>query len=67
MPVPKKRLGRSDQGHRRSNWKAVQPLVTYCPNCGAPKHSHKICGQCGYYRGRVVSERFARKSGYEAE
>jgi len=54
MPVPKKRLGHSDQGHRRANWKATVPAVSFCPNCSAPRHPHTICGVCGFYKDRVV-------------
>lgn len=57
MPVPKKRLGQSDQAHRRANWKAILPAVTSCPHCGEPKRSHVICMACGYYKGRVVSQK----------
>jgi large subunit ribosomal protein L32 len=58
MPVPKKRLGRSDQGHRRAHWKASIINTVTCSNCGAPRLPHTVCGSCGFYRGRVVSERF---------
>jgi large subunit ribosomal protein L32 len=66
MPVPKNRLGRSDQGHRRSQWKATLPTLTSCSNCGTAIETHVICPVCGFYKGRVVSERFAKKSGYAA-
>ncbi|MDX2085644.1 MAG: 50S ribosomal protein L32 [Candidatus Melainabacteria bacterium] len=62
MPVPKKRLGRSDQGHRRAKWKAFMPAKTTCPNCGAPRLMHTLCGVCGYYKDRIVSARFAANS-----
>jgi len=54
MPVPKQRVGHSDQGHRRSNWKAILPTVAVCSNCGAPRYPHKMCGVCGFYKGRVI-------------
>ncbi len=57
MPVPKKRVGHSCQGHRRSNWKATIPAINFCPNCGAPKHLHTLCGTCGFYKDRIVLER----------
>jgi large subunit ribosomal protein L32 len=62
MPVPKKRLSASRQGHRRSRWKASEPTVAFCPNCGAPKHPHRICGACGYYKDKVVSVRFGQEA-----
>ncbi|MDH4380203.1 MAG: 50S ribosomal protein L32 [Vampirovibrionales bacterium] len=54
MPVPKQRVGHSDQGHRRSNWKAILPTVASCTNCGAPRHPHTMCGVCGFYKNRVI-------------
>lgn len=65
MPVPKKRLGSSDQGHRRANWKAIQREFNFCPNCGSPKLAHTVCEVCGFYRGEIISPRFARKSGFD--
>ncbi len=58
MPVPKKRVGKSDQGHRRSTWKATVPSLMTCPQCGDQKLTHVICQTCGYYGGKKVSERF---------
>jgi len=58
MAVPKKRLGHSAQGTRRANWKAILPSVTTCDMCGAPKLSHKLCGVCGAYKGRIVIKKF---------
>jgi large subunit ribosomal protein L32 len=54
MPVPKKRRGNSDQWTRRSQWKGSVPQMNVCPNCGSAKLTHKACGFCGYYKGRVV-------------
>lgn len=56
MPVPKKRQGHSDQGHRRACWKPVLPEIATCPNCGAVRHPHTMCGHCGFYRDRIVRE-----------
>lgn len=58
MPVPKQRVGHSDQGHRRSNWKATVPSLMTCPQCGDKKLTHVLCQTCGYYNGKKVSERF---------
>lgn len=59
MPVPKKRVGQSDQGHRRSNWKATVPTLTRCSNCGDMKLTHALCTTCGHYKGKLISERYA--------
>lgn len=58
MPVPKKRVGHSEQGHRRSNWKAFLPNLMICPQCNSPKVAHQLCATCGYYAGKKVSDRF---------
>ena len=54
MPVPKKRVGKSDKRIRRACWKATVPTMNQCDKCGAAKHTHTACGICGYYKGRVV-------------
>ena len=57
MAVPKKRTGHSAQGKRRSNWKAVKPTLTTCPNCGQKMLAHTVCTACGQYKGKVVSRK----------
>lgn len=57
MPVPKKRLGHSDQAHRRANWKATLFPQATCPHCSAVKLPHRMCVECGFYNGRVMSEK----------
>lgn len=57
MAVPKKRTGKSAQGHRRSNWKATKPETTKCPNCGTLALTHTVCEACGFYKGKAVSRK----------
>lgn len=59
MAVPKKRTGKSAQGHRRSNWKATKPEVTNCSKCNAIIPTHTVCPECGYYKGKAVSIKHA--------
>ena len=63
MPVPKQRVGHSDQGHRRSCWKASTPTLTRCTTCGDAKLMHKVCLSCGSYDGKMVSERLVKTKG----
>ncbi len=34
----------------------LKDLRSTCPQCGAPKLPHRVCGQCGSYKGRTVIE-----------
>lgn len=54
MPNPKHRHSKSRRDKRRANWKAVAPSVTACSNCGAPNLMHRVCSECGYYRGKLA-------------
>ena len=31
-----------------------KPTVQRCPKCSAPKASHRVCLECGFYRDREV-------------
>ncbi|MDX1918251.1 MAG: 50S ribosomal protein L32 [Candidatus Caenarcaniphilales bacterium] len=55
MAVPKKR--KSKQRSRqvvagRSKLNILKPHA--CTNCGTPVLSHRACGSCGYYNGRII-------------
>ncbi|MBQ6453336.1 MAG: 50S ribosomal protein L32 [Coriobacteriales bacterium] len=57
MAVPKRKTGRARTNARRSaNDKMSAPARSVCPQCGAPKLPHHICGNCGYYREREIIE-----------
>ena len=58
MAVPKKRTGKSAQGHRRSTWKASVPETTICKNCGELKLTHTVCTACNHYdAGKLASKK----------
>ena len=44
---------------RRTHDKAVAPTMAICPNCGAWHIYHTVCGECGYYRGKLAIEKEA--------
>ena len=54
MAHPKKRHSRSRRNKRRSHDSLTAPPISFCPQCGDPKHPHYICPNCGTYRGREV-------------
>ena len=55
MAVPKRKTPRAKTRQRRaSNWRLAAPARSTCPNCGAVKQPHIVCGNCGWYGGRQV-------------
>jgi len=55
MAVPKRKTGRSVTHSRRSTHdKAPVAARSVCPQCGATKRPHYVCGNCGYYKEREV-------------
>jgi large subunit ribosomal protein L32 len=54
MAVPKQRQSRSRTHQRRSQHRASQPNLRYCPRCHEPRLPHRVCPNCGTYAGREV-------------
>ena len=54
MAVPKDRTSRSKRDKRRSHDALAMPPRAVCPRCGEPKAPHRVCANCGTYRGREV-------------
>lgn len=47
-------------GKRRSHHALQAPGFTVCPRCTQPTIPHRVCGNCGFYKGeRVVDLRKA--------
>lgn len=56
MAVPKRRHSKSRASKRRSQWKIESVATSVCPQCREPKRPHRVCGHCGYYKGREVNK-----------
>ena len=55
MAVPKNRTSAARRDKRRaSNSKMTAPGLSVCPQCHEPKLPHRVCGNCGFYRGKEV-------------
>ncbi len=54
MAVPKKKTSRARRNQRRGHHALGSPGLVRCPNCGEPHVPHRVCSQCGYYKGRTV-------------
>ncbi|HNT94014.1 MAG: 50S ribosomal protein L32 [Bacteroidales bacterium] len=57
MPNPKHRHSSTRRDKRRTHYKAVAPTVAACPNCGSAHLYHRVCPECGYYRGKLAVEK----------
>ncbi len=55
MVVPTKKLSRARYKKRRyQKEKLVNLQLQPCKNCGYLKLAHRVCPECGFYKGRFV-------------
>jgi large subunit ribosomal protein L32 len=65
MALQKRKHCQARRDKRRSHWKLPTMGFTRCAQCARTIQPHRICGFCGYYRGRqivAIAERKPRKS-----
>ncbi|MCX6251965.1 MAG: 50S ribosomal protein L32 [Bacteroidetes bacterium] len=54
MPHPKRKISNQRRDKRRTHDKATVPTIALCSNCGAPVLYHRVCAECGHYRGKLA-------------
>jgi large subunit ribosomal protein L32 len=54
MPVPKRKTSRAVRDARRATHAIDAPPSSVCPQCHQPKLPHRVCLECGYYKGKEV-------------
>ena len=54
MPNPKRRHSRSRRDKRRTHDSLAVRSSSVCPQCGVNVLPHRVCKECGYYKGRQV-------------
>ncbi|MBW6468444.1 MAG: 50S ribosomal protein L32 [Anaerosomatales bacterium] len=54
MPVPKRKTSRAVRDARRATHSLDAPPSSTCPQCHQPKLPHRVCPECGYYKGKEV-------------
>ena len=59
MAHPKHRVSKQRRDKRRTHDVAVVPTLATCSNCGATIMYHRVCPECGFYRGRQIIEKKA--------
>lgn len=52
--VPKRKVSRHRRGNRRQHLALTAPTLVKCQNCGALMQAHRVCKECGQYKGRQV-------------
>ncbi|HRW62426.1 MAG TPA: 50S ribosomal protein L32, partial [Bacteroidales bacterium] len=57
MAHPKRKTSKQRRDKRRTHYKATEPTVATCSNCGATHEYHRVCPECGFYRGQLVVEK----------
>ncbi len=57
MAHPKSKISKTRRDKRRTHYKATEPALGACSNCGTSKLMHRVCPECGYYRGKVAIEK----------
>ena len=62
MAVPKRRTSRAKRDQRRAQHDRVSPPnLIECPTCGDLTLPHRICPECGHYKGRKLMKGRADK------
>ncbi len=54
VPLPKRKLSKGRRGRRRAHDAVGVPKLVECSNCHQPMLPHRVCPNCGQYRGRQV-------------
>ena len=57
MAHPKRKISKTRRDKRRTHYKAVAATISNCSNCGTAVEYHRVCGECGYYRGKQAVEK----------
>ena len=58
MAVPKRRTSKTKKRMRRTHYKIDPTGMIKCPNCGELIKPHRVCPDCGFYKGsKVISEK----------
>jgi len=56
MAVPKRRVSKTRKRKRRTHWKTSAPQLIECSKCGETKLPHRVCPECGDYKGKKVMD-----------
>ncbi len=52
MAVPFRKTSKTRKRMRRAHYKISGNETTKCPKCGAEIRPHRVCKECGSYKGK---------------
>ena len=59
MAVPFRKVSKTRKRMRRSHNALTANMTTKCQKCGAMIRPHRVCPECGSYKGREVIKKDA--------
>ncbi len=57
MAHPKRKISKARRDKRRTHYKGKLSTMIECSNCGATVLYHRVCNECGYYKGKPAIEK----------
>ena len=57
MAHPKRKISKQRRNKRRTHYKATFKTLAKCSNCEATVQYHRVCPECGFYRGKLAIEK----------
>ncbi len=57
MAHPKRKTSKQRRDKRRTHVVAKAETTAVCSNCGATHRYHRVCPECGHYRGQLAIEK----------
>jgi len=57
MAHPKRKISKQRRDKRRTHYKATDSTLAKCSNCGTTIRYHRVCPECGFYRGKLAIEK----------
>lgn len=56
MAVPFRKVSNTRGRKRRTHYKISANATVACPKCGSPVRPHRVCKECGTYKGKEIVE-----------
>jgi len=56
MAVPRRKISRSRRDHRRGHIQIKESGLSKCDNCSSLIRPHRVCPECGFFKGVEVVE-----------